>query len=287
MSSRRRGPWALPVLAAAGCIIPDADIRAVGDFDNEGAVRIVHPIPITDDAHQACAEIDDEGGFAECPGVPAGLPTGLLSGGFCRCPEGERDGRAALRFDIFVEDADVDEDSTPSDDVLGAFLLDVPSGATDLGPYLAYSNFLPPDQPAELFTAGEFPTIERPNPNLRSWTIGVDEVDLCNDNNGQKLGALDPAPPPGEALDPARNDGLHELRIIVTDRPWYRPPLYDEDGDIVTDDDGQIVLDDPLFGVPDLAAGATYDTRSFVFRCHSPAAPPQSGDCNCVEPTTP
>lgn len=268
----------------AGCIIPDAQIRAIGNFENEGAVRIVQPTFITDEAHEACADIDEAGGIEECPGVPPGLPTGLLGGNFCTCAAGERDGRAALRFDVFVEDPDVDEAGRPADDILGVFLLDPQSGATDPTPFVAYGNYLPPDQPAALFTAGEFPTIERPNPNLRSWTIGEDVVDLCNDNQGQRLAALEASPSPDE--DPPEETGLHELRIVVTDRPWYRPPLEDEDGEVMLDEDGEVVRGEPLFGVPDLGAGATYDTRSFVFRCYSPVAPPP-GDCSCQAPEAP
>lgn len=281
-------PRALALFALAGasaCIIPDSRIRVVGDFTNEGAVRIVQPTFITEEADLACADIDDVGGLAACPGVPPGLPTGLLSGSFCTCAAGERDGRAALRFEIYVEDPDVDEEGRPSDDVLGVFLLDVPFGVIeDPTPYVAYGNYLPPDQPAALFTAGEFPVIERPNPNLRSWTIGEDVVDLCNDNQGQPIAGLAAAPSPDE--DPPVQTGLHELRLVVTDRPWYRPPLLDEDDEPMRDEEGEILRGDPMFGVPDLAAGATYDTRSFVFRCYSPVAPPP-GDCSCQAPEEP
>lgn len=275
---------AIAIAIAPGCIIPDSQLLVVGDFQNEGAVRIVQPIFITDEAHDACAEIDDVGGIEECPGVPPGLPPGLLAGSFCTCGAGERDARAALRFDIFVEDPDVDDEGRPADEVLGVLLLDAPVAVTDPTPFIAYSNYLPPDQPAELYTAGEFPTIERPNPNLRSWTIGEDVVDLCNDNQGQQLDALAALPSPDE--DPPVQTGLHDLRIVVTDRPWYRPPLTDDDGEIMLDDEGEVVRGEPLFGVPDLAAGATYDTRSFVFRCFSLVAPPPGG-CSCQAPEAP
>jgi hypothetical protein len=78
---------------------------------------------------------------------------------------------------------------------------------------------------------------------------------------------------------------VHELRVIVTDRPWYQHVELDADGAIVLDEDGEPVRGDPVFGVPDLPAGATYDTRAFVFSCGDSVAGGDTTTCNCVEGT--
>jgi hypothetical protein len=256
---RHRGAL-LAAFALTGCIIPDSGIIVRGDFDNEGAVRIVEPISITERASQSCGELET---FNECPNVPDTLPTGLVRQNLCRCSEElERDANPLSFFQIFVEDPDVEADGTPSDQILAAFLLDISSNDASTTDFLAYRNYLSPEQPADLYTGGDTRVIERADPGLRSWVVGQDSVDLCNDNEGSKAPA-----------------GVHELRVVVTDRPWFRPPMRDANGAIVRDDEGEPLLGEPIFGVPDLPGGATYDTRSFVFTCGDEA----DASCSCVE----
>ncbi|MEX1369096.1 MAG: hypothetical protein AB1Z98_38570, partial [Nannocystaceae bacterium] len=75
--------------------------------------------------------------------------------------------------------------------------------------------------------------------------------------------------------------GLHQLRVMVTDRPWYRPPLLDASGEPVIED-GEPQLDEPIVGMPDLPAGASYDTATYVFRCFDDNNDLPAGiECDC------
>lgn len=265
-----RGPrMAVGVLVAsticassAGCIIPDAGIVVQDEFLNVGAVRIVEPIPVTDRADDDCAARTILSG---CPQIPDTLPSGLIRPELplCVCPP-DWFNRAG-GFEIFVEDPDIDAQGDPKDELYGALLLDMPPDAEDPRDHLAYTSRLPPEAPAQRFRALEVQTIERPDPHLKYWSLGDGgAVDLCNDNDGS-------------AVEP----GLHELRIIVTDRPWYRPIMVDATGEPVRDEDGDLVYHDPVIGMPDLAAGATYDTTTYVLQCFDSAAPPPGIECNC------
>lgn len=256
----------------AGCIIPDANIGVVEEFDNPGAVRIVVPTPITAEADDACNEVQD---FNFCPALPETVRGGELvgNGPLCRCANAaESDDNAPNGFEIYVEDPDVEEDDVdgqlrPTDDLFGALLLDVPPGATDLSPYQAYTNALPPDQAARR-AATDVRAIDRDGPFLRVFPVGGftgGVFDVCNDNDGQ-------------AVEQA---GLHELRFIVTDRPWFAPIIPGAE-----DDEGNPVRGDPLIGVPDLPSGATYDTTTFVFRCLD-ASEPEGASCGCFNPEDP
>ena len=110
-------------------------------------------------------------------------------------------------------------------------------------------------------------TIERPDPHLKNWTLaGQPQVDLCNDNDGTPL-----------------QPGTHQLRVIVTDRPWYRPVLLDAEGAVLLDDEGESVLGDPVIGMPDLAAGASYDTATYVFQCFDGFDMVEGMQCNCED----
>jgi hypothetical protein len=256
------------LLLAAACIIPDAEIEILPERNNPGAVRLVNRISMSVEANRACTKADPL--FAEeCPLPPPSQPPGLVDFSadgqpFCSCPPGERDNNALRQFDVFVEDPDVDN-NVPRDDILGAFLLDVPLSAEDPSEYVAYQNYLPSNEPATLFPIGRGgynDAIERPTPSLKSWTIGIDgRIDLCNDNVG---GSLEP--------------GLHQLTLVVTDRPWYTEVQTDDKGKPLYKD-GELVRtgDSPRIGVPDLPVGATSDSQVFVFRCLD------SSDqaCNC------
>ncbi|MEM7157512.1 MAG: hypothetical protein AAF799_32025 [Myxococcota bacterium] len=248
-------------LGGTDCIIPDAGIIVEDEFLNAGAVRIVEPTPVTIRADEDCDELTTLGG---CPRVPDTLPSGLIrtDSPLCVCPGADQ---GLGEFDIYVEDPDVDEDGDPRDDILGALFLDMPSTASDPSLFLAYTGLLAPDEPATRFRASDVQTIERPDPHLKAWTLaGQPRVDLCNDNDGIQI-------PPG----------LHVLRLIVTDRPWYTPVLRDADGMVIEDEDGEVVLGDPVVGMPDLAGGASYDTRSYVFECLDSSDPVAGSGCNC------
>ena len=230
-------------------------------------MRLVERTAITPRADEACGELD---GFSFCPNFPDSVPSGaltpdgVLDGPLCRCPAG--DGNAPSFFRVFVEDPDLDDDGRPADQIFGALLLDYPPGTTDPAPFLAYTSFLSPDEPARLDRAADATPIGRPDANLKTWTLGalLGTLDLCNNNDGAQLDA-----------------GLHELRLIVTDRPWYQPYVLDADGNVERDGEGEPLRLEPVIGVPDVAVGATYSTKSFVFRCNEPS---EEVECNCLDP---
>jgi hypothetical protein len=233
----------------------------------------------------ACIEVPIPGEPTEfsrrdsCPLPPITLPTGLIrlpGQTFCVCPEGLVDDDALFTFDIYVEDPDVDREGLPLDDLYAVFLLDVPPDATDVGDYIAYRNYLDPNEPARLVLLGSgsyLEPIERPRTNLKSWALGVDErVDLCNNNEGSKL-----------PMDEEQR--LHSLRLVVTDRPWYVPVAFDDKGLPIADDQGGVVREgEPLVGVPDIPGGATYAVAHYVFECLTEDMIPDANVCSCVNP---
>ncbi len=265
--------------SAGACVFPDTDVDVVGDLTNPGTVRIIEPIPLTPEADAACAEAVP--GFGACPLPPNTTPFGLLHDEqrpLCVCPDG--DGNELGIIDVYVEDPDVDEEGQPRDTILGALMLDVP---TDIDPadfdpadYLAYENLLSPTTPAQRAQLGLFSyrdAIDRPTPQVRTWALAsatTQKVDLCNDNDGDPL-----------------SPGLHTLRLVVTDRPWYVPVTLDEDGRPIREKGTLVRVADaePMIGVPDLPGGATYAVANWVFRCLD-AADPSVTTCNCKEPTS-
>jgi hypothetical protein len=264
----------LAVVLCTTCIIPDAGIQLQEVFDNPGVVRIIQPIPITPEADEACADASEV--LLRCP-VPPGntVPFGLIDlpqQQFCVCTG--RDDNALQPFEIFVEDADLDDEQRPKDQLFGAFLLDVdPLLEGDPSQYVAYENYLPPEVPARNYylpTGTYADAIERPTPRVRSWSLGLDDpVDLCNDNRGDRL-----------------EPGLHEVRLVVTDRPWYVPVELDERGNVQRNRDGTLVRkdEDPWIGVPDLPGGATYDTATYVFRCGNGLGTTEvDSTCSCIQ----
>lgn len=265
--SRRLGRGAVVLagfVGVMGCVIPDGGINIEGEFDNPGAIRIVEPTPITPRADQDC---DERTIFGGCPTLPDTAPTGLIrpESPLCVCPGGADLGLG--KFDLFVEDPDRDEEGNARDDLLGALFLDVPPGTTDIGEYLAYVNLLAPDEPATRFLGAQLEAIERAAPVLKSWELVPPDrqrIDLCNNNDGTPL-----------------SPGLHQITVMVTDRPWFQPVVLDEDDNIVVDEDGEPELGEVFYGVPDLAGGATYDTTSYVFQCFDAADPPEGIECNC------
>jgi len=258
-----------------GCIIPDSTIEVVGDLVNPGPVRLVQSVPITDEANAECSDVAKE--LGGCPLPPETVPFGRIVTElpFCVC-DGTDQNRLSS-FDIYVEDPDLDDDGRPADSIFGVFLLDPLPAADDLSEFVAYSNLLPPTQPARTVQLG-FPSyadsLERPPPLLRSWTLGRDTgVDLCNDN--------------ADALDGRLEPGVHSLRLVVTDRPWYRSVVFDDDGKLVLDENKNPErTGDPHVGVPDTPAGASYAIADYVFACGDEDDP--DAGCNCLgEPLPP
>ncbi|RMG97204.1 MAG: hypothetical protein D6705_09200 [Deltaproteobacteria bacterium] len=245
---------AATILLGAGCIIPDHEIVIEGVFTNPGAVRIVERIPVGEDADLACKDASDE--VNTCPQVPAAghLPSGWIPTPLCVCPEGASDALAFGEVRVYAEDPDTDDDGEAKDDLFAALLLDFDPFLHEPSDRVAYRNYLQPDRPAERVVSSEYENvIGRADPQLRFFRIVGSSglVDLCNDNEGSKL-----------------SPGIHSLKIVVTDRPWFTPVLRDETGEPVRDPDtGDLVYLPQLVGHPDLAAGATYDTMSWVFSC--------------------
>ncbi len=271
----RRCPVGLAVATATllgGCIIPDTDIQVRPDFVNPGPVRIVQAVPVSDQANDACDAAAVE--LQECPLLPPSVPFGLLGADttFCVCPDA--DNNALLSFDLYVEDPDADDAGNPVDTLLGVLLLDMPSSAEDPSQYVAYTNLLSGTEPAtnvKFGFGGYQDSLERPTPLVRSWTLGRDSgVDLCN----------------GSGVD--LRPGVHSLRVVVTDRPWYRPVLRDDDGEPVFDRDIPLRVDDETsakIGVPDTPAGASYAIADYVFACGDGTDPDNpSPGCNCALP---
>lgn len=259
------------VLTAA-CIVPDSHLRVQGEATNPGPVRLVQAVPITEQSNDAChdALVDLPG----CPLVPETLPFGSIDPATPLCVCQDRDGNALSYFDIYVEDPDTDDEGRPKDAILGALLLDMPAATADPRDSLAYGNLLPANVPAANVNLGfnsYADAIERPEPLVRRWTLGAETgVDLCNDNAAAQNGKLEP--------------GLHSLRIIVTDRPWYREFERDDDGEILLDDDERplrVPVEEASIGVPDLPGGATYAIADYVFRCGDGQDP--EANCNCLE----
>jgi hypothetical protein len=268
------------VLLAGGCIIPDAGISPERNSNNPGSVRLVQAVGVSGEANEACS--DENPLFLTCPVVPDTVPFGLIDSldyPLCVCPD--RDGNALLEFDIFVEDPDLNHPES-QESILGAFLLDLPAAAEgvpdDPSIYLAYQNYLPPTEPARSVPLDEGSyrdAIGRtpPSLNLNGWVLGRDAgVDLCNDNDNTKL-----AP------------GMHSLRLVVTDRPWYVEveAVIDKNGnEVISIADGQPVRRDtpPHLGVPDLPGGATYATADFAFRCGDSNDEQIGPTCNCLAP---
>ena len=267
--------WAAGLCSA--CIIPDSGIRLQEVFENPGRVRIIQPTPVTDDADEACDDASEL--LLRCPLPPDNtIPQGLIDDPqlpFCVCPAGNRDDNALQPFEIYVEDPDLDEQGAPRDTIFGVFLLDPePDAADDPSGSIAYENYLRPTTPAEVLQSisiGPYrDSIERATPRVRSWWIGLDTgpVDLCNRNGENRL-----AP------------GLHELRLVVTDRPWYVPVELDAKGEVQRDDEGNVLRKDapPHVGVPDLPGGATYDVATYVFRCGNGTTSEPDPACRCVQ----
>jgi len=249
---------------AAGCIVPDRDIRIDPGFDNEGAVRIVQRAPRTPEMDEICnlPEDDESLDLAYCPEVRPTTRSGLLrprdGGAFCVCPGDEgTDNRKLNSFEIYAEDGDIEGDQA-QDTIYGVALLDLDRATTMPSADVAYENYWGAGAAGVRLAVGANVEGNRTGPpvgreSTQIWVFqlndGSGSLDLCNDDNGSKL-----AP------------GLHDLRFMVTDRPFFTP--------VLTFDDGSTMPLPTQNGVPDLAAGATYATIDFVFECQDAALDP-------------
>jgi hypothetical protein len=269
--ARRRDLGALAPLLVSGlstallgsaCILPDLEIEFREDEVNQHPVRFVASTPMSVDDQCEC-ELRATGTDA-CAGVPAGeelpnCPYAPLAAvpqfmpeelNFCSCNPGEKDTRAPGAIDdLFVADQDA-VDGNPEDSIFAVALLDLPSNANaDPTDYVAYRELVDPRVPLSavshdlLFNADILPI---PRPRLRQLRIANPDnrFDLCNDG-GPGFGPLAP--------------GWHTLTLMVTDREWLTLVNVDTEGNVID----RFVRD----GVPDVAAGATWDTRTYVFNC--------------------
>jgi hypothetical protein len=251
------------VLLASACILPDRDIRFESGLDNENAVRIVQRAPITAQMDALCNPEDPDVDFDDtfCPQVMRTRASGLVrptQGDFCVCPNGDQ--RAIEPFEIYAEDADREGDSA-KDGIFGVALLD-PERAVDY-PWdsIAYEKYWTPGREGERIADGAEQVNDRTAPpngrdpvGLTVFQLGATEpdIDLCNDA--------------GRPVAP----GLHTLRFMVTDRPFFRASTFFSAEEVFGADQ---------FGVPDLAAGATYATIDYVFECRDLAD--DDADCAC------
>jgi hypothetical protein len=272
VGARRSGFIKLALLCGAAalgvgiaCIIPDELIQIQITDVNDYPVRFVEGIPLDEAARCACSA-----NSCECPMPSAtGLPTFLNPDDgyqFCICSDDEVDDNRLYGVEIYVEDQD-EADGAPIDSLYAAALLDWdPTLGDSPFDYIAYRSYLDPRKPLDLYYSSyESGVLKRPRPYVRSITLRdlTGRFDLCN-------GA-------GQPVDP----GYHTLTLIVTDRPWFQR----EGAEVETSDGGDgdpletaaITLD----GVPDIAAGATYDLQTYVFFCLTGNDEP----CGCMEPS--
>lgn len=291
----RRG-WTLIVAVLVGCIIPDRDIDTEEVEGNLGPVRIVEATNLPASFLAACNP-DEESERSTCPQVPTGRRSGLVAERdeagnilpYCVCPDGFMDSRTVPSFFIYAEDADRDGPG-PSDEFFAVALLDLQSDTDAPQEALAYEQHLAPGTRGEPFTLSQldpktldsidveaasgksmlFASAAREDNGLIRFRFGKNNgvgTDLCNDDNGDKLPA-----------------GTHTLTIMVTDRPFFTPVLVDENGEPQLGIDGSPQLAPTQWGMPDIAAGATWAIANYVFECIAEPADTAEEDsvCACV-----
>lgn len=272
MTTRRHS---IGLLALAACILPDRDIRFESGLDNENAVRIVQRAPAHPQMDALCnpEDPDDQGNPGFCPQVRSTLSSGLVrpnAGDFCICPEGDR--RAIEKFEIYAEDADREGDRA-KDTIYGVALLDPAPADADPRDAVAYIKYWNPGRAGERLPEDDDELGNRTAPPSGREPAGLTVFPLDNSSNIY----IDLCNDAGRALAP----GLHTLRFMVTDRPFFRPPAVNSDGEVAEEADGDPAYLGEQWGVPDLAAGATYATVDYVFECRDPSDP--EADCLCNE----
>lgn len=247
------------------CIIPDQDIQVLISDVNTYPVRFVEGIPLDESARCACSSSTCECPLPGSPGIPTFLNPDDSAYRFCICSENKIDAGRLYGVEFYVEDQD-EIDGVPSDSLYAAALLDWdPTSGDSAFDYVAYRGYLDPRRPLDLwYSSYEQAVIKRPRPYLRSILMRdlTGRFDLCN-------GA-------GRPIGP----GYHTLTLIVSDRPWFQ-----QEGAVIEttsgdgDGDPQETMAITLDGVPDIAAGATYDTQTYVFRCLEET----DENCGCME----
>lgn len=251
------------LLAALGCILPDRGIDVTNEqISNRAPVRFAEQTALTPEADHACGEVCPQPGADIASPLPHFLDPTFeivtssksveLPYAFCSCPPGTYDDRALSGFTLYVEDRDEDEKRKPADNVYAALQLDLDPSDPDPARAFAYATYVDPDRRLD-FADIDYEPILRTSPHLRALQIGDEElrVDLCNRAQSAPL-----------------VPGYHSLRVIVSDRPWFKV-------------DGRTQP-----GVPDLSVGATFDTVTFVFACGAPESeeckvscrPPENDD---------
>ena len=265
---KARSQHALFVLAgASACILPDRDIRIESGLDNEEAVRIVQRAPTLAEMDERC-NVEKNFDAAYCPQVRRTRASGLIApaeGDFCLCPGGDR--RAIASFEVYAEDG-------PDDTLYGVALVDPDPSDEEPQDAVAYKKYTQPGRAGERIDPGEDRAGDRTTPPtgrapVDLWVFPIDDasgnrlVDLCND------------------ADIPLASGLHTLRFMVTDRPFFRPRRNRFDGEPAVSANGDPAYGPEQWGVPDLAGGATYATIDYVFECRDASDP--EADCLCNE----
>lgn len=258
----------------AGCILPDRDIRFESGLENESAVRIVERAPMTAQMDELCnpADPDDSDGRF-CPQVLQTRTSGLvrpIEGDFCICPAGDR--RSIVPFEIYAEDGDRDGDR-PKDTLYGVLLLD-PSTESDPQDAVAYAKYWQPGRAGERIPDGDADPADRTEPPNGREPAGLTVFPLDDSSDAPRIDLCNEAGRPVAA-------GLHTMRFMVTDRPFFRPRAKNNDGTPAEEADGDPAYGNEQWGVPDLAGGATFATIDYVFECRDPTDP--EADCECED----
>ena len=251
----------------AACIIPDKEIDVVdARFSNRFAVRLLEPTLLSAQAAEAADIACDASNLSmedECPQpgadpaltLPHFLDNRLPEYNFCSCEAGATDSQALGQFTLYVEDQDEERTREPDDDIYAALLLDLDPADPKPHRSVAYADYLDPKEPLGLAAFRLAPLLRR-NPHLRQLTLGFETFDLCNGAYAKPL-----------------EYGYHTLKVMVTDRAWFKHVVEAEE------DTGQEVGQEITHvGVPDLAAGATYDSITYVFHCSTREHEDQEGN---------
>lgn len=243
---------AIAVLVLA-CIIPDTDIQVFSLDTNANPVRIIEGIPLSEPARCACDSKTCECPLAEQSSLPTFLDPTSSEYQFCLCGENRTDANRLPGIFLFAEDQD-EFDGTPTDSLYAALLIDWnPTLGESAFDYVAYDTYVDPRVPLDLYAGSSYETgiIKRPRPYVRSISM-IDEnsgFDLCN-RAGRTL-----------------SKGFHTLTLMVTDQFWYQTSGGFSDTGEPTSEDGPEPMPIVYEGVPNIAAGATYDIETYVFHC--------------------
>jgi hypothetical protein len=169
---------------------------------------------------------------------------------FCSCPIGQQDTFARPNFPIYIEDRDEDAERNV-DDLYAALLLDPSPSNPNPQTAVRYRIYVNPQDPIPRASSIEYNPIGRADPLLRELRLGNEfrDFDFCNGGSDVPL-----------------TEGMHALVVMITDRPWFTPTS------------GAIQE-----GVPDLAAGATFDALTYVFSCASSTSERCASQCKPIE----